>query len=193
MRWIAAMGCLTGCYFAAPSPQCVGVAPALPHNDEPVRASSAPGPSALAIEVHRRDEDGTERVYGREIAYEGELRCDQGDPSQQDSRLPLHGDAVDGHFEIRLPVSCGEHAQLSLDLMPSYEYCRALHTNIDDLAGRSALIAFVDCDSPQHIARLRALSLLQCSEHATRAEPHGPNEFRVSGCGRSVILARSDD
>lgn len=186
-RWIigAGMSAVTCCTVILPTPSGTDTCP-------PVPDKTPETPRVLDITVHRRDDEGQEREYHSHVLYDGELACQQRAPHDL-THVPLHGHALQGHFQIAVPAICELLSGLTLSITPHYQHCRARQTSLQQLTAEHVLVVLIDCDSARRIAQLEALPLLGCPEDETQVSAHGDAEFLVEGCGRKVRLARVED
>lgn len=143
----------------------------------------------IEVRVTEVDDDHESRPYAQPLRYEAQLSCRS--RFREGSRdFAKKGFADNGRFTLSYPGECESSAELSVDVLPDYNRCRASRRDerrTSVYPGKRVDIE-VRCESESYRAKLEALLVLDCHESSSKVERAGDHEFWVRGCGRSVRM-----
>jgi hypothetical protein len=148
------------------------------------------GEASVALRLRRVDDQSDERPYLQRVRYWVSFSCVE---TEEALAHPYREGVIErGELELYPPLSCTKPASLELELWPdNLLRCDSAHIGPIDMTAPQfdgTLTIRLRCDSEIRSAKLYAVSILQCHEHATAIARAGEHAFRAEGCGRSLML-----
>ena len=148
------------------------------------------GRPLVEVTLMQREDDRVTGPYYRAVSYAAEYRWEP----FQGARTLVHtetGLTDAGRFVLRYPPGCTTLTGLTLDVMPSFEHCRASSVAAPyplSCTESHAVTVAIGCDGPTRRAKLQALAWLDCHEREIEVTQLSALRFHVEGCGESFDL-----
>lgn len=144
----------------------------------------------IQVDLVEREDDELIGPYRSPVSYAAEYHCEP----VEGLRAIVHtesGETDSGRFVLDYPPACATVTQLVLDVMPSFDHCRAASlasTRTLACSESIGLTVTIRCDSPARRAVLHALAWLDCHEHDISVTQLGALSFHLEGCDQSLDL-----